>query len=126
MYWDWVEASSSSKEITTQACLPSNASTYGKLQIVDNACPITQRTFTANALTASAVNTIIAQSKVRNRCFRITTSLGTTYVGRYISYSAQQTRGADHWQFSMVLQDIDDELPGTPQEIYTLSDTSDA
>lgn len=123
MYWDWVEASSSSKEITTQACLPSSSSGYGKLRIVDNACPVTQRTFTANGLTESDVNTIITQSKVRNRCFAITTSLGTAYTGRFISYSAQQTRGADHWQLSMVLQDIDDELSGTPQSVYTLSDT---
>ena len=122
MIWDWVESSSMSKEITTQPLLPGGTSNYGQLCIVDNACPVIQRTFTANNCTAAQVEAFISQAKVRNRCFRINTSLGSTYTGRFINYAAQQTRGADHWQLSMVLQDIDCEASGTPQVICEITD----
>lgn len=122
MYWDWVESSSMSKELTVQALLPSSSASYGQLSIVDNVCPVIQRTFIANNCTEAQISSFIALAKTRNRCFAITTSTGTAYTGRFVSYAAQQTRGADHWQLSIVLQDIDNEAPGSPRVISTLAD----
>ena len=125
MYWDWVESSSMSKEITTQALLPSSSAAYGQLNIVDNTCPVIQRTFTANNCTMAQVDDFISKAKTRNSCFTITTSLGRTYTGRFINYAAQQTRGADHWQLSVVLQDVDseDSASVSSRNTYTLMDS---
>ena len=122
MIWDWIESSSMSKEITAQPLLPSNTSSYGQLCIVDNSCPIIQRTFTASNCTATQVELLISYAKLRDSCFKIHTALSKTYTGRFINYAAQQTRGADHWQLSMVLQDIDAEASGTAQAVYEITD----
>ena len=125
MYWDWVESSSMSKEIATQALLPSSSGSYGQLNVVDNTCPIIQRTFTANNCTRAQVEGFIAKAKTRNSCFTITTSLGTSYTGRFINYAAQQTRGADHWQLSIVLQDVDNEDAASVAARHTYALTDD-
>ena len=120
--WDFVEAVSLSKDLQVQPLLPSASNSYGKLSIVDNACPIVQRTYTANAVTAAQVETVLAGGKTRNACFTLVTSLGTEYTGRFISMQAAQTKGTGLFQLTMVLQDIDDELSGTTQVILDLGE----
>lgn len=121
MAYDWVESVSSSKSISYNSTLPANSSSYGSYCIVDNVPPIVQRQFTAENVTRSELDTLITKTLTRYRTFELTTSLGQTYTGRYISISAQQTPGADNYTVTLVLQDLTTEDANSERVKYTIT-----
>lgn len=120
MAFDWVESVSSQKQIGYTATLPTAALSYGTYCIVDNVPPQVTRQFTAANVTRAEMEAFIAVAAARNRTFKLTTSTGAEYVGRYISFSAQQTPGADDYTLSLTLQDLTAEDAGTPRSQYVL------
>ena len=121
MAFDWVESVSSSKNIAYNSTLPASSSAYGSYCIVDNTPPIIQRQFTAENVTRSELNTIIEKTLTRHRTFEITTSTGATYTGRYASFSAQQTPGADNYTLTLVLNDLTTEDANSERVKYTIT-----
>lgn len=119
--FDFVEAVSAQKQLTMTPLLPASGSTYGSVAIVDNVPPTITRQYTAENVTLTQLEAIITASLTRHRTFTITTSLGTTYTGRYISLSAQQTPGADDYQLTLVLQDMTFEAAGTSAVNYVIT-----
>lgn len=118
---DWIEAISTSKQITYTATLPQTSALYGTYQIVDNVPPIIQRTYTAENVTRAELNNLLEQTLVRYRTFQITTSTGQSYTGRYISLSAQQTPGANNYTVTLVLQDLTTEDANNSKAKYTIA-----
>ena len=118
---DWVESISSQKQINFTPTLPNTVLSYGSYMVIDNMPPTVVRQFVAENVTRQELEAFITQAAARNRTFKITTSLGVEYTGRYIGFSAQQTRGADDYTLSLTLQDLTSEDTNSPRAQYTLT-----
>ena len=119
--FDFVEAVTAQKSFTTTPLLPQSDSSYGDVVIVDNVPPVITRQFTAENLTYSQIDDILTAATARNRTFTLTTSLGHTYTGRFVSLSTQQTAGADDYALTLVLQDTTFEASGTAASNYVIT-----
>ena len=119
--FDFVEAVTAQKSFTTTPLLPQNDSSYGDVVIVDNVPPTITRQYTAENLTYSQIDAILTAAAARNRTFTLTTSLGYTYTGRFVSLSTQQTAGADDYALTLVLQDMTFEASGTAASNYVIT-----
>lgn len=119
--FDFVEAITSQKQIATTPLLPQSDSAYGDVVIVDNVPPVITRQYTAENLTYTQIDAILTASAARNRTFTLTTSLGNTYTGRFVSLSAQQTPGADDYSLTLVLQDMTFEASGSATSNYVIT-----
>lgn len=120
LHWDFYSAVTVNKSIATTPTLPTTTGNYGQLHIVDNSCPIVQRTFTCDHVAAAKVASLVSIAKARNSCCKLTATVLGSYTGRLISLNCQQVPGADSWACTIVLQDTDTEIVGTPKQIYDL------
>lgn len=120
MRWDFYSAVTVNRQIVSTPTLPEGTSTYGNLHVVDNMVPIVQRTYTCDHIDHDKVSDIIEVAKARYACCTVTAPVTGTYTGRLINMSLQQVPGVDSFQCTLVLQDMDTEITGTPRTVYDL------
>lgn len=119
--WDFYAAVTVNRNVVTTPTLPTDTTNYGNFHIVDNLRPIVQRTFTCDHVDHTKVASLITMAKTRHACCTLTTTITGEYTGRLVSVNLQQVPGTDSYQCTIVLQDRDGELAGTPVAEFVLS-----
>lgn len=119
--WDFYSAVTVNRAVSTQPTLPTSANDYGNAHIVDNQLPIIQRTFTCDHAAYESVEDMVNAAKTRYSCIKLSATIMGEYTGRLISFNAQQVPGADSFACTLVLQDMDDEISGTPSVVFDIS-----